>query len=220
MDGSGKRERWGARMYPEYGQIVGRFKEKGEWVYARGLPDHPPFKSASLAAERLLAHFPGNASLLVMRDQSLASLREMVLRTGRRLVVPGRGGKQVYLVPPEALGCGRLRGSTAKQRGVLKLGDIPRGSKPYSGKVDAVVCACLAFDPSDAHLFSFDTDRLALTLEQLREGSSPGFTIENNTPILCLASDAQEVSGWPSRARSYVMAHAVITQTRFIQLPM
>jgi hypothetical protein len=207
-------------MYPENELIVGRFKERGEWVYARGLPDHPPFKSASLAAERLLGNFAGNAALLVMRDQSLASLREMVLRSGRRLVVPERGGKQVYLVPLEALGCGRLRGSTARQRGVLKLGDIPRGSKPYSGKVDAVVCACLAFDPSNSHLYSFDTDRVALTLEQLREGSSPGFTIENSTPILCLASDAQEVSGWPPSARSYVIAHAVITQSRFIRLPM
>ncbi len=206
-------------MNPEYKEVVERLKAAGEWVFARGLPDHPPFKSAPLAAERLLGYLPADASLLVMRDQALAPLREQVLRSGRSLVVPEKGGAQVFNVPPEALGRGRFHGDTAKTRGLLKLGNVPRGSKRYTDHVTVVVVACLAFDPADPHLYSYDTERCALTLELLRDGSSPGFLLAETTPVICLASDAQEVCNWPACARSYVQAHAVVTATRFLRLP-
>lgn len=206
-------------MCPEYKEVIERLKAAGEWMYARGLPDHPVFKSAPLAAEHLLGYMPADATLLVMRDQALAPLREQVLRSGRRLVVPEKGGAQVFNVPSEALGRGRFHGDTAKERGVLKLGNVPKGSKRYSGTVTAVLVACLAFDPTDPYLYGFDTERVALTLEQLREGSSPGFILTDTTPVICLAADCQEVSNWPARARSYVTAHAVVTSSRFVRLP-
>lgn len=199
-------------------EIQRKLKAAGDWVYARGCPDHPTFRSADEAANRLLAIVPPGTALLVMRDQCLGPLRELMLRRGYTLVTTDKGGERVYEIPPEALGAGSLRGKTAKERGVLKLTPLPRCARPFTGTVGAVVVGCLAFKAGQQRLYSFDTDRTALTLENLFEGSSPGFAPDYATPVWCMASDAQEVSGWPSIAMSSVAACLVVTATRYISL--
>ena len=205
-------------MEAEYNDILKQLKAAGDWAYARGLPDHPPFKSAPSAAERLLALAPPGTAMLVMRDQCLGPLRELMLRRSFTLITTDKCGERVFEIPSDALGTGRLRGATAKERGKLRLSQLPGCARPYAGKVDAIVVGCLAYEVGQPFLYSFDTDRTALTLENLVDGSSQGFTLDAATPVLCMASDAQEVSGWPSDARSSVAAHLVVTATRYVSL--
>ncbi len=188
--------------------ILARLKSAGETVYARGRHDHPCFKSAPQAAATLLALLPPGAIILVMRDACLRPLREMILRRGDTLVTTDKSGQLAVSIPPSALG--------NEPDAVLRLHPLPKGSELYTGQVDAVIVACLAFCIGQPRLYGFDTERTAGTIENLTEGSSKRFSISPNKPIICLASDAQQVSNWPSEALSYVSADVVITSTRAV----
>ncbi len=86
-----------------YNEIQDRLKAAGEWVYSRGRPDHPCFKSAAAAAARLISLLPPDAVVLSMRDQALRALREAVLESGRKLIIPDDEGTNVYEIPEAAL---------------------------------------------------------------------------------------------------------------------
>ncbi len=188
--------------------IQSRLKSAGDWTFSRGRHDHPCFASAPRAAEHLLALLPPGAGILVMRDACLRPLRELILRRGDSLLTTDKAGQQAVSIPPSALG--------SEPGAVLRVHPLPKGSELYTGSVDAVVVACLAYSIGQPRLFGFDTDRTAQTLEDLAEGTSPGFRLTPDTPVICLASDAQEVSGWPSEALGYVRCDLVVTATRVI----
>jgi hypothetical protein len=191
-----------------------RLKQAGEWVYARGRVDHPCFASARVAADNLLRLLPAVMPVLVMRDQCLRPLREMLLELDRPLIVPDKAGTCVYRIPRSALYASDGR-RTAE---ALHVDPLPFGSKSYAETVGAVVVACLAFDPSCGRLYSFDTDRTAAMLEEMREGLPTGFQLAADTPVIAMAHDAQQVDDWPDEALGFAEADVAITPTRAVFL--
>jgi len=194
-------------------EIRQRLKRAGEWRFGHGRPDHPPFKGAERAAQRLVDALPDAQVLLVMRDAALRPVREAVLDAGRTLVVPDSEGNSAWSIPPEAML------DRKGERVPLKIDPMPRCARPYNGSVDVVVVGCLGFSPSNPYLYSFDTDRTAGVLDNLRDGTNGGFLLGAEVPVVAIAADCQKVTGWPDVARSYVRADAVITPTREIRLP-
>jgi 5-formyltetrahydrofolate cyclo-ligase len=194
--------------------IRGRLQQAGEWLYSRGRCDHPPFKSAPLAAANLLGLLPAGLPLLTMRDPVLRPLRELALEQGYPLVVPDKTGDQVYRVPRTALFAADCRRLVA----ALRVDPLPFGSEQYAGQVGAVVVACLAFDPRCRRLCSFDCDRTAAVLVGLREGLASGFTLGPDVPVMALAHDCQQVDGLPGCAFGFAEADLVVTPTRVFLL--
>ncbi len=196
-----------------YDEIQRRLKRAGEWRFARGRPDHPPFKGAERDAQRLLQAMPDAQKLLVMRDAVLRPVREAVLDAGRTLVVPDSEGKKVWIIP-QAVMLDRQG-----KRIPLRIDPMPRCALAYNGSIDAVVVGCLGFSPTNPYLYSFDTDRTAGVLDSLRDGTENGFHL-GDVPVIAVAADCQQVDNWPDVARSYVRADLVITPTRLVQLRM
>jgi hypothetical protein len=184
-------------------------RDAGELAWQRHpLPwTHPGFKSCRVAATRLLDACPQAGAFLVMRDACLRPVRELVLRRGLTLAVPSRYGGCVCRIPASAIASGLLR-----------LDPLPQGSMPYTGTVDVVVVACLAFSASTRRLYTFELERTAFTLDQLREGIGGGWSLPADVPVVAVASDQQQVLGWPESAKGYVEADAVFTQTRTLAL--
>ena len=194
-------------------EIHQRLKAAGETVRQKHpLPwAHPSFRSAPQAARNLMSLFPTAQTFLVLRDPCLRHLREMVLDQGKRLVVPTRSGKVVYEIPGSALF--DLNG----WRKALKVDPLPKGSTPYTGTVDIVLVACLGWDRHERYLYSYE-DRSACILEELTQGLPNGFQLPPGVPVVLMASDHQEVTGWPVAAQGAVWAGAVVTPTRFVLL--
>ena len=195
-----------------YEVIQRRLKQSGEWRFARGCPSHPPFRGAERAAQRLLAALPHARTLLVMRDAVLRPVREAVLDAGLTLVVPDKLGDEAWSIPPQA-----LLDSEGKRQ-PLKIDPLPSSARLYSGLVDVVVTGCLAFDPAESCLYGFDSERTAGILDSLRDGTEGGFRLQDSVPVIAIAADCQQVSGWALAARSYVCSQAVATPTRFVLL--
>jgi hypothetical protein len=192
--------------------IADRLKRAGEWVYARGYVDHPPFRSARIAAANLLRMAPPDLPLLVLRDQSLRALRELMLEQDRVLVVPTKAGDGVYRIPCSAL---YAKDGT---RIPLKVDPLPRGSVPYVGPVGAVVVGCLAFDPHRRHLISFDIERTVDMLIKAYNGLQGGFKLSRKAPVIVMAADCQEAAGWRKESFGFTQADYVVTPTRLITL--
>ena len=193
-----------------YDEIHRRLKQAGEWRFGRGRPAHPPFQGAERAAHRLLTLLPAR-TFLVMRDAALRPVREAVLDSGRILVVPDTEGHAVWRFLPQAML------DPQGNRTPLTLKPLPRCAQPYTGQVDVVVVGCLGFS-ADPYLYSFDNERVAGVLDNLRDGTDTGFHLGSEIPVIAVAADCQEVSGWPDVARSYVRADAVVTPTRVVNL--
>jgi 5-formyltetrahydrofolate cyclo-ligase len=84
--------------------------------------------------------------------------------------------------------------------------------------VDVVVVACLAFNRSQQRLYTYEMERTAYALEELRQGLKSGFKLSADVPVVAVCADEQEVDGWPSEAQGFVKADAVFTPTRDIVL--
>lgn len=190
--------------------VKGRLRDAGELAWQRHpLPwAHPSFRSCPVAAKRLLDACPGTGAVLIMRDPCLRPVRELVLRRGLTLVVPSRYGDAIYSVPASAIAGGQP----------LRLDPLPLGSVPYLGPVDIVVVACLAFSATERRLYTFELERTAFLLEQMREGFDGGWTLASDVPVVAVAADQQEVTAWPESAQGLVEADAVFTQTRTLVL--
>ena len=191
-------------------EIRERLVGAGEWQYARGRIDAPVFRSAGLAASRLLDLVPADWRLLVMRDRSLRALRELLLERDRPLLIPDQPGELVAQVPRSAL----FDPEGKRHVTALTISPLPPGTVRYDGPLQAVVVACLAFDPAQTRLYSFDQERTAVILEQLRERGA----LAEDTPVIALAHDLQQVSGWSDSALGFVEAQAVVTPTRVVTL--
>jgi 5-formyltetrahydrofolate cyclo-ligase len=191
-----------------------RLKRAGEWLYARGRCDHPPFRSAPVAAANLLGLLPAGLPLLVLRDPVLRPLRELALEQGYPLVLPDKSGGCVYRVPRTALFAADGRRLVA----ALRIDPLPFGSEVYSAPVGAVVVGCLSFDPRLRRLCSFDSDRTAAVLDGLRDGLASGFTLAPNTLVIALAHDCQLIENMPSCAFGFTEADLVVTPTRVFLL--
>ena len=189
--------------------VKAAMRDAGELAWQRHpLPwTHPAFKSCRVAAARLLDACPQACTFLVMRDACLRPLRELVLRRGLTLAVPCRYGDSVCSIP-----------SSAIASGVLRLDPLPEGSVPYQGAVDLVVVACLAFSASERRLYTFECERTAFVLDELRQGLVNGWSLPADVPVIAVAADQQEVTAWPESAKGFVEADAVFTQTRTLIL--
>lgn len=192
-------------------QIKHRLRDAGESVWQRyPLPwTHPSFKSCAKAAGNLLRLFAGARVFLIMRDACLAPVREAVLAQDRVLVIPSRHGNGLMEIPGRAL----VSNPMADRHGT-HIDPPPPGSKPYVGPVDVVVVACLAFNRFERRLYTFELERTAYVLEQLRDAGR----IPKSVPVVCVAAHQQEVTDWPASAQGYVRADVVVTPTRVIAL--
>jgi hypothetical protein len=196
-------------------QIKAQLKAAGETAWQRcPLPwTHPSFKSCTVAAQRLLDVFQDAHTFMVMRDACLRLVRDAVLAMGKALVVPVRGSTQLVLVPGKAPGCpagtrSGLEGSTTA---------VPV-SEAFTGTVDVVVVSCLAFSRHERRVYSFEFEKTAWLLDELRQGREDGWRLPDGVPVVCIASDQQEVTGWPESALGLYAADVVVTQTRTIML--
>ena len=194
--------------------IADRLRQAGEQVYSRGHADHPPFKSAGMAADHLLRLVPSAVPLLVMRDRSLRVLRERVLELDRVLVIPNRLGTDVVSIPRNTL----FAEDGSRTATALRIDPLPRGSRSYNGPVGLTVVGCLAYDRLYKRLCSFDADRTASILSDILDGLASGFRPPSDMPIVALAHDLQQVEGWPSSAFGFVEADVVITPSRAVVL--
>jgi hypothetical protein len=140
-----------------------------------------------------------------MRDACLAPVRELVLSRGLNLVVPTLHASQVLLIPRPL-------------QGPLILKHLPPGTVPYTGSVDLVVVACLAFTANSRRLYSFEMETGARSLELMREGLDSGFGLGPEVPVATVCADAQEVEGWPRQALAMYGADVVFTPTRVLVL--
>jgi len=195
-------------------EIHQRLKNAGETVWQRFPREgaHPSFRSAPQAAQNILALFHSAKTFLVLRDQCLRHLRELVLDRGKRLVVPTRRGEGVFEIPASSMF--DQQGQRVK---ALKVDPLPKGSIPYTGTVDLVVVSCLAWDPREHHLYSYE-DRSGNILEELHQGLPNGWKLALGVSVVCMTSDHQQVTGWPVGARGFVWAGAVVTPTKIVIL--
>ena len=195
-------------------RVRAQMKEKGDLQWQRNpLPTtFPCFKTAGVAAERLMQGFDCQR-WLVMRDQSLRQVREAVLRCGRLLVIPPRADGVPIRIPLHAL---RNREGQLVQH--LVIDPLPAGSEPYCEGVDIVVVGCHAFDPQCERLMALDSGRTASLLDDYADGLAEGFRLGRMVPIICVAADSQQVTGWPKSAQGH-RAHMVVTATQTIELP-
>jgi hypothetical protein len=196
-------------------EIRRRLQATGQAVWQRyPLPwSHPSFRSCLQAAENLLELLPDANTFLVMRDACLAPVRVTVLLAGKVLVVPTRHGDGLLEVPPEA-----LRYHTKGRQPVLRIEPPPPGAQAFNGTVDVVVVACLAYDPLEPRLYTFELEHTAYVLDTLRDGLPNGWRLPAGVPIVAVAADEQQVQDWPPWAQGYVEAKAVVTQSRVIEL--
>lgn len=171
--------------------------------------DYPGFRTAPVAAQNLLQQFDG--PWLVMRDPSLRAMREAVLRADSTLIIPNRSGDSLIRIPSDALGS-RQGGRSP----VLRIDPAPPGSESYMGPVQAVVAGCLAFDPMRRRVYGLDCHTEYL-LGELRDGLPSGWVLPDHVPVMVLASDAQQVSGWGDAYLAHE-ADFVVTGTRLIAL--
>jgi hypothetical protein len=194
--------------------VQAKLKAAGESEWQRYPRDteHPGFRSCRLAALNLLRVFSAARVVLVMRDPCLRAVREQVLLGDRRLVIPSRHGDGLLEVPPEALIC-----HTDGGQAVLRITPTPPGSLAFSADVDLVVVSCLAFDPYEKRLYTFGTQTDFIVTE-LSDGLASGWRLPVAIPVVCIASDQQQVTAWPSSALGLVAADLVVTATRLIAL--
>ena len=186
-----------------------KLKEAGELSWQRyPLPHtHPSFKSCAIAAARLLQEIEGAKAILVMRDACLRPVRELILKSGLNLIIPNKSGTGVGLIPQQAMA-----------DGVLRIDPPPPGTTPYTGAIDVVVVACLAFCKSERRLYTYESEHTAYILDELRQGLESGFKLKPNVPVVAVCADQQQVEGWPSEAQGFVEAGAVVTPTRTLIL--
>jgi hypothetical protein len=191
-------------------EVKGRMKAAGELVWQRyPLPNqHPSFKSCPAAASRLLDAFDDVGSVLVMRDACLRHVREAALTRALTLAVPSRCGDAVFKIPASAIAGGRA----------LRVDPLPQGSEPFIGDVGLVVVGCLAFDPLQRRLYTFEAESTAFVLDELKQGLVNGWTLPFDVPVASVASDQQQVSGWAGFARGLVEADVMVTPTRTLLL--
>lgn len=190
--------------------IKSSLRQAGDSQWARyPLPtDFPAFRSSGQAARNALGLFEG--PWLVMRDPCLRVMREAVLLAGRTLVIPTLGARDLTSVESSSL---RDTGTSA----VLGITRIPAGSR-YRGEVGVVVVACHAFDPMKRRVYGLDTCRTERFLQDLYEdGLCDGYKLNPQVPVVVLASDAQQVSGWGDQWLAHP-ADLVVTSTRIIRL--
>lgn len=201
------------RYYVE--EIRKRLVAAGEWVFTRGWQQDPPnFKHVRVACERMLAAFPSARNILTFRYAMLRVLREMVLERGLNLVVPCKVGSDVFRIPRSVLF--NLDGT--RKRESLAIHPPPTGSTEYTGPVDVVVTGCLGFNPNERRLYALDNENGAYLLEEWRAGLDNGFRLPSGVPVVAVASDAQEISGWPACMRSFLRADCVFTPSRTVRL--
>ena len=82
----------------------------------------------------------------------------------------------------------------------------PIGSTNYTGPVDVVVTGCLGFNPTERRLYLLDNEAGAYLLEEWREGLSNSFQLSPHTPLVAIAADEQQITGWPACLRSFLSA--------------
>jgi len=196
-------------------QIRTQLKTAGETVWARYplSTDFPCFKSATLAARNVLKLFPAFRRWLVMRDPCLRHVREEVLHQGYDLIIPPENGLTPLLIPSAALPL-----TPGGRSGSLRITPAPSGSSPYSGPVDIILVGCHAFDPKLKRVYALDTCRTERLLVEYRDGLDDGWQVDGSVPVIAVASDAQQVDGWPTDAGLGHEVHAVVTSTRFIEM--
>ena len=196
-------------------EIQHRLKSSGESVWQRyPLPwTHPSFRSCPAAAQNLLGWFEDAAAYLVMRDACLRTVREAVLHHGRTLVVPTRYGDGLLRIPNDY-----VSKANESRKAVLRLDPPPPGTSPHTGSIDAVIVACLAFSRSQRRLYTFELERTAYLVDELRQGLPGGWQLPARVPVVCVAADQQEVEGWPESAQGCLDADLVVTPTRVIVL--
>lgn len=180
-------------------QIKSQISDAHEGIWSRHpLPtQYPCFKSAPVAARHVLSLFSG--PIMVARDPSLRPLREAALINGRTLIVPDRGSSALYRIP-----------ATAMMKGVLLIDPMPTGAVVYTGDIQVLVVGCHAFDPLNTWLYGMGCTT-AYLISELPE------LISKMPLVICMVSDAQQVSGWPRIAEAH-QAAAVVTATRLIAL--
>jgi hypothetical protein len=196
-------------------EILAKLSAAGERSWQRyPLPwQHPSFKSCTVAAQRLLDGFQDAWTFLVMRDACLRPVRDAVLARGKALVIPVRGSTRLVLVPGKAPGC------PAGTRLGLEGSDMaPTVPVAFTGTVGVVVVSCLAFSRHERRLYSFELEKTAWLLDELRQGREDGWRLPDGVPIVCIAADQQEVTGWPESAMGLYEADMVVTQSRTILL--
>jgi hypothetical protein len=204
---------YGDQFYVD--EVRKRLVAAKEWVFNRGWQQDPPnFKSVRGACERLLAAYPSAQTILTFRCAVLRVLREMVLEHGLNLVVPCKGGSDVFHIPRSVL----FNNDGTRKRESLAIHPPPAGSKIYTGPVDVVVTGCLGFNPNERRLYALDNENGAYLLDEWREGLANGFRFPSNVPVAAIASDAQEISGWPDSLRSFLRADYVFTPSRTVRL--
>ena len=160
---------------------------------------YPPFRSARRAARVMVREFGKFDHWLVMPWPSLAPLRTELLKQGKVVIVPSPDG------------------TTAQRMTFGERGQVPLFS-PYRGPVDIAVIACTAFSPDFPEPYAVDNERQASLLEAVQ---GPEVGLQRTLPalpVVCLASDAQEVATWPRSARGSIPVQAVITRSRVIPL--
>jgi hypothetical protein len=196
-------------------QIARRLKNAGEWVFTRGWQQDPPnFKSARIAADRLLAAYPQASNILTMRFAMLRVLRELVLERGLNLLVPVKDDSDVFQVPRSAL----FAPDAIRVRESLAIHPPPPGSEIYTGEVDVVVTGCLAFNPNERRLYALDNERGAYLQDEWRDGLPNSFRIPRSVPVVAIAADVQQVEGWPPSLQSFLEVDFVYTPNRSIKL--
>jgi len=209
------------KVYVE--EIHRRLVDGCEYVFNRGWQCDPPsFKSVKMACERLLELFPSARAILTMRHANLRILREMCLERGLDLLVPAKASHDVFRIPRSAL----LNTDGTRNHKSLSITEAMRYAQPYSGPVDLIVTGCIGFNPAERNLYLLGDDGIAGLIEEWRtrwlerseDGQSHGFDLSPDVSVVALASDLQEVSGWPPIMRSFLEADLVITPTRTIKL--
>ena len=196
-------------------EIKQRLKNAGETVWQRfPLPwTHPSFKSCVAAARNLLNAFNTARTFLVMRDQCLHPVRVDVVQTGKVLIIPTRSGDALIEIPGTCLYTHRIDSIPA-----VRINPAPPGARPYTGHIDAIVVSCLAFNRFQRRLYTFELEKTAHVLSELRDGLSNGWRLPPAVPVVAVAADEQEVEGWPDSAQGFVEADLVATPTRVVAL--
>jgi hypothetical protein len=142
-----------------------------------------------------------------MRDVCLRLVRELILKSGLKLIIPNKSGSGVGLIPQHAMA-----------GGVLRIDPPPPGTTPYLGDIDVVIVGCLAFCKSERRLYTYEAEHTASVLDELYQGLKSGFRLNADVPVAAVSADEQEVAGWPSNALGFVEADAVFTPTRTLVL--
>ena len=80
-----------------------------------------------------------------------------------------------------------------------------------------MVTGCHAFDPLKNRVYGLDTCRTEHRIGELRDGLPDGWVLPPGVPVMVLASDAQQVSGWGDHGLAHE-ADMVVTASRLVML--